>query len=339
MSLLSCAETAMSDLRLQFHDIDSLYVELKNLPMKSQASPHDCLDELARDWDVPGRALQLAKLLAAGPKKDLVVLLLEPTDIHSKLDPFEVFEASPALQSVDEALRFSTGGRRNWLDTCILDIRPFRSASIRQKGSVDSDKSDEKAYACCVAMLKCIDPRVILIAQCQTAGVKNTTAKLLNSSLFSAGKLRALHYEGLSCVTVNSFHPSMFKEEYLDEHAKAYGLDEHQAWTRECLLRAAFDVTFLVAVYALDGRKVHREDVAQLLRTLKLYSFGKGSCLQHEGLELPEEPKPASADYVSDALKAVFLANRDIQIRMERPRAKKAELNRLLSNYAANPTT
>lgn len=132
----------------------------------------------------------MAEKLAEG-FNDLLVVLLEPTDIYSSCEPEEVIIRSNALQAIDNTLRDASKGQRSLANTCTFDIRPFRSASVREVESDDEkDNNDEFAYEVFQNMVHVLKPKVIIVCQCSTERVRNELAAKLSSSTGSTANLR-----------------------------------------------------------------------------------------------------------------------------------------------------
>lgn len=90
-------------------------------------------------------AIENAVELAKG-HRDLAILLLEPAD--SEAHELHIQYLPTTIQRIDEELR-ACSRLRGWQNTCILDIRPFRSAAIRrdERGRERQKRQlDELAY-------------------------------------------------------------------------------------------------------------------------------------------------------------------------------------------------
>lgn len=243
-----------------FFDLSDMGAQLSNLrihvPHTKRTSKHlDPLIHFAEQNNVKENALALAKELANG-YGDLLIVLLEPTNIFSSLTPDEVFRTSGTLQHVDHILRDSTKGTRTLENTCIFDVRPFRSKSVRQGSAEEVDAGDESAYGVFQEMVNALRPLVILTCQCQTANVKNPTARLLSSSIQSGGHMSIRGINNYQALVVDAFHPSMFRPDYLQQHATEHGIDEAQMRVREVFLQGLFRFTILKAINALVGRRI-----------------------------------------------------------------------------------
>lgn len=66
-----------------------------------------------------------------------MVVLIEPTDKAERVPYSEMLDASPTRRYVNETLQLASCGERNIENTVILDIRAFRSNSIRTSQGLD----------------------------------------------------------------------------------------------------------------------------------------------------------------------------------------------------------
>lgn len=115
-------------------------------------------------------ARQNAVRLASG-YGDLVVVLLEPSDLAEKVPYDEMMKHSTALQRVDETLNLAFQGNRKVDNTIILDRRPFRSNEIQwEQGENEATRkrNNETAYKDFEQRLKCCVPRSSLYANVKT---------------------------------------------------------------------------------------------------------------------------------------------------------------------------
>ena len=86
-----------------------------------------------------------AERLATG-YRDLVVVLLEPTDKAEDVPYDEMFQQSTALQYVDASLDLAFSGQRCVGNTIILDIRPYRS-NRRRTNATGKTRRHTKGFA------------------------------------------------------------------------------------------------------------------------------------------------------------------------------------------------
>ena len=85
------------------------------------STPIKAIDVGAEQFAVPEAAWKLAQILVQG-SRDLLVLLLEPTEIWSEQAFEDIYGHSWAPQKVDEELRYAPDGRRTLRNTCTVDI-------------------------------------------------------------------------------------------------------------------------------------------------------------------------------------------------------------------------
>ncbi|KAL4811599.1 hypothetical protein BDW67DRAFT_179444 [Aspergillus spinulosporus] len=218
----------------EFTEIDEIYPALLNLrcptlPFSAKIT-HDHLRplrKLAQDLKAGAQALENAYKLGTG-YDDLAVVLLEPSD---KADAYcfdDMLNASMALKAVDSSLCHAFDGQRNIQNTIILDIRAFRSDSIRRT-----------------------QRDVILVCQCQTNTneVGNQFVRQVCSSIDEATDISVLRLPRTQheSVMVKSFHPM-----YLEYMREAPNDSVTKAVLREYL----FDAGFIIASNALAGQRI-----------------------------------------------------------------------------------
>ena len=242
------------------------------LDNKDVNTPIEALNACAANVGASNFARKMAQVLGMGAR-DLLVVLLEPTEIWSLQEPDTVFQHSFTLQQVDEELRYASKGQRNWRNTCIVDVRPYRSATIRAREDENQrHRNDELAYAWFEETFKEISPKVVLVCQCQTGGVNNRLARAICSNLHRVAEMRAKTSHELRFLVVNSFHPSTFRGDHLD----AWFSDPSNKWRgegavslRSKLLKAGFRLSFLTAMNALLGCKVSGFGTSNLQLSIK----------------------------------------------------------------------
>lgn len=198
---------------------------MPRLPIMLNGLPATHLTPLELLGDVFGVSKQVvenAECLASG-RPDLVVLLLEPSNKADYVS-YEDEKERPTLIFVDEYLRkFGT----NIDETIVLDMRPFRPKVQRclefQKSEKLCLQNDEMAYACTGGILAILQPKVILVCQCQTGNANEEFARILCSSTGRDGlngkvKDVSLLINGslpYKPTVVYSFHPmwALYEEE------------------------------------------------------------------------------------------------------------------------------
>ncbi|KAJ6125024.1 hypothetical protein N7471_012341 [Penicillium samsonianum] len=202
------------------------------------------LDDLARDLKVSSNGLENARRLAKG-YEDLVVVLIEPTNKAEEVHYDEMLAASETLLCVNETLQFASGGQRNIENTIILDIRAFRSDSIRTSQiSNDRTRDDELAYGNFERIMSLLRPRVVVACQCATTEANNQFVQGLCSSIKRAGDICFQQLpNGHQCLLVKSFHPMGYKR------SKDCAL-------KRVMLEYLFDATFIIALNALAGDRI-----------------------------------------------------------------------------------
>lgn len=136
---------------------------------------------------------------------DLVVLLLEPanqeaTSAHSQSMPDTITYVDNEFHNASHS--------RNWKNTCIFDIRPFRSQARRKYEDPEEQKErDDIAYEATKQMLDMLEPDVVLLCQSATRSSKNGFAKMVSSTaehgMLSLYKLQS----GKRSILVHGFHP------------------------------------------------------------------------------------------------------------------------------------
>lgn len=115
--------STLDDLKLRYRQLERV-----GWAKRPTTSNHcDVLDCLALTLSASRTAVDNAKKLASG-HPDLAVILLEPAD-REDLDSHQT-SLPPTIELVDRELR-TVSRTRNWKNTYILDIRPFRSDKIR----------------------------------------------------------------------------------------------------------------------------------------------------------------------------------------------------------------
>ncbi|KAJ5806674.1 uncharacterized protein N7503_004276 [Penicillium pulvis] len=212
------------------------------------------LDDLARDLKVNTNGLLNARKLAKG-YEDLVVVLIEPTDKAAEVPYTEMLAASPTLLYVNETLQFASGDQRDIDNTIVLDVRAFRSNSVRTNQSLnDQIRDDELAYSKFEQIMNILRPRVVIVCQCATEKVNNMFVRGICSSVEEAGDIYIQKFPNdHECLFVQSFHPMY------------YGRSEDCALKR-VMREYLFDTTFIIALNALAGDRISGMGVKNLRR-------------------------------------------------------------------------
>ena len=233
------------------HELESLLrdFEIVGWPRAEQYSAHcGALRSLENQLSPTTTAISNAIELAEG-HKDLAVLLLEPADseatqLHSENLPQTIKDVNHELQSVCR--------KRDWRNTCILDLRPFRSAVIRESEEVPQEQ-DKYAYNATQKMLELLRPDVLLVCQGGTRSSDNAFARSFSSSIASFGNVSLHRRPGSKeMIVIHAFHPM---------HAKYVPNGEKVV---ERIRRAALRFAFLQAVNILNGRIIRGPGVRKL---------------------------------------------------------------------------
>lgn len=244
----------MEHLFFNFHAARNIRPALSKLRCNGLPRGHVTQDhlqtlvDLGERWQVSDHALENALSLASG-YSDLVVVLTEPCDRAEHVPYQEMFDNTPTLRRVDEALRFAFHGHRSVENTIILDVQPFRSAEIRKSEGGDSDDLDREAFE--QGFKKTINklqPDCVLVCTCKDLGKSGNS--LFRSSVASSGRLSLDPLDsGWETLRVPSFHPM-----YIDRTEQT-GSEEQQ--TRMKIMREhLFYATFFVAANALAGHHI-----------------------------------------------------------------------------------
>jgi hypothetical protein len=183
---------------------------------------------------------------------DLAVLLLEPADTESKKSHQE--DLPRTIQIIDEELLESCR-TRDWRNTCIIDVRPFRSNERRMLENAEiQERQDNLAYGTTGRMLNMLEPDVLILCQTATSSSSNEFARSLSSSIGDFGKLSLYRLEsGKTVITICGFHPM---------HATRYAAGEGAVVKR--IREAALRFSFLQAVSILSGRIIRGPGVRKL---------------------------------------------------------------------------
>lgn len=237
-----------------WNNIDELESSLRDFeivgwPRPKQCSAHcDVLRRLGNQLSATRTAVSNAVELAQG-HSDLVILLLEPadseaTELHSENLPPTVEDVNHELQSVCRT--------RDWRNTCILDLRPFRSGVIRELEETPQEQ-DEYAHNATRTILETLRPDVLLVCQSSTRSSDNGFARSFSSPIGSYGKVLLHHQLGAKhMIVIHAFHPMYAR------HVP----DGEQMVKR--IRRAALRFAFIQAVNILNGRIIRGPGVTKL---------------------------------------------------------------------------
>jgi len=230
-----------------WNDLSGLEVSLQNLAV---VGFHKAA-RTAKHCDVPRHAqacLTASDIAVANAVElaeghaDLAVLLLEPADTES--ESLHQEDLPRTIQVIDEELLESCR-TRDWRNTCIIDVRPFRSNKRRMSEIVEiRERQDNLAYTTTRRMLNILEPDVLILCQSATRSSSDEFAKSLSSSIGEFGNLSLYQLEsGRKVITIGSFHPM---------HAMRYAAGEGAVVKR--IREAALRFSFLQAVSILSGR-------------------------------------------------------------------------------------
>lgn len=240
-----------------WNDLDELEVSLRNLAVvgffeAARTAKHcDVLRHAQACLTANDIAVANAVELAEG-HADLAVLLLEPADTESKKPHHE--DLPRTIQYIDEELLESCR-TRDWRNTCIIDVRPFRSNERRMLETAEMrERQDNLAYDVTGRMLDMLEPDVLILCQSATSSSLNEFAQSLSSSIGEFGKLSLYRLEsGKQVITICGFHPM---------HAMRYAAGEGAVVRR--IRKAALRFSFLQAVNILSGRIIRGPGIRKL---------------------------------------------------------------------------
>lgn len=214
------------------------------------------LTDLGERWQLSNNALNNALSLACG-YSDLVVVLTEPCNIAEHVPYEKMFNNTPTLRRVDEALRFAFHGHRSVENTIILDVQPFRSAWIRESEEEDSDDLDREAFE--RGFKETMDrlrPDCLLVCTCKDLGKEAND--LFSSSVASSGLLSLVPLDsGRETLRVPSFHPM-----YIGRPQQTGS--ERQQELKKIMREHLFYATFFVAANALAGYRIRGVGIRNL---------------------------------------------------------------------------
>lgn len=160
-------------------------------------------------------AWQNALGLAAG-REDLCIILECPADMEDKLRHDEQTYIPDTIAMVNEELKFAASGliishERNWKNTCILDMKTYRSEKIKKREGKDwnwTSTQDDLACRAAERVLEIMQPDVILVCQTKTGNSNIQFAKKMSSSVNKAGDIETYTMQsGKQVIVVYSLHP------------------------------------------------------------------------------------------------------------------------------------
>lgn len=204
----------------------------------------ELLNILAESFEAGSVAKKNALRLAFG-YRDLAVLLQEPGDGE---DEFDHQESLPlTIEFIDDQLK-EVSKMRIWQNTCLLDIRAFRSRVIRQTETKEMrEDKDNMAYCTTEKILEEMKPKVLVVCQCETAKVEHKFAQSMSSSITKCGHISTHKFhDGSEAIVIYSLHP-MYALKY------SHDLDPMVGRLR----RAMIKFTFLQAFTILGGGLIH----------------------------------------------------------------------------------
>ena len=158
-----------------------------------------------------------------------------------------------SIECINEEVE-SSCRTRDWRNTCILDIRPFRSDVNRKRDALPGER-DNQAYDATREIFHIFQPDVLLLCQSGTRSNPNEFARSLSSSIGEYGKIFLYRLgNGKQVVVICCFNPM---------YVKRYAIDEDRIIVR--IRQAALRFTFLQAVNIFN-RRVFRGPGVQKLR-------------------------------------------------------------------------
>jgi hypothetical protein len=143
------------------------------------------------------------------------------------------------MRYVDSALKLVFHGKRDFRNTVILDMKPFRSDKIRRQESTEEQQVNDRSA--CIALqdsLNILRPKVIMVCHCEES------ENHLRSSTEKAGIIGSFISTSHRCIAVFSFHPMFIERTETD-----------LSFRRE-MRQHLFNATFAVASNALIGRSL-----------------------------------------------------------------------------------
>jgi hypothetical protein len=188
----------------------------------------------------------------AGGYADFAVLLLEPADTEAT--KLHTEDLPRTIQHVDEELLKSCR-TRDWHNTCIIDVRPFRSNERRMSDTPEvRERQDTLAYEVTERTLNMLEPDILLLCQSGTSSASNDFAQSVSSSIREFGKLSLHRLEnGKQVVVICGFHPM---------YAMRYAANEDCAVLR--IRKAGLRFAFLQAMSILRGKVIRGRGVQKL---------------------------------------------------------------------------
>ncbi|KEF50857.1 uncharacterized protein A1O9_13094 [Exophiala aquamarina CBS 119918] len=239
------------------------------------------------------KATKVARCNALGLAKghrDLAILTQEPADYEDVMDHTELGGLPPTIEFLSRQL-LEASGTRNWENTCIVDMRSFRSSRLRNSDILDSVRAenDSLSYDATEEMVEILQPDVLVVCQTATASVLHGFARRMSSSIQASGRISLHKLRNVKQVlVVNGLHP-MYALKF------AEGLGPEVAQLRQAIIR--FNI--LQAVNLLAGRVIVGNGEYKL-RDAVWAASRNPPCLLSSGRLDP---------HLDDRFKGVFLAD------------------------------
>lgn len=187
-------------------------------------------------------------LYAALGYDDLAIILLEPGDREDILPHEKILSdenVPSATRNLDKSLQLAFRGKRNFHNTVVLDARPLRCQTIRNREKSDERaRNDNLAYKALEESLALLQPKVVVVCHCDQEAINCGLPKALCSSIQMAGEAELLRLCGHECIKIWSYHPMFIERTGIEQRP--------QRVMREFL----FDAALVVAANALVGRKL-----------------------------------------------------------------------------------
>jgi hypothetical protein len=179
--------------------------------------------------------------------RDLAILIQEPADNEHVVEHTAPRGLPPTIEFLSRQLQ-EASERRDWENTCIMDMRSFRSSPLRHSDKSDSvrAKNDFLSYDATEEMVEILQPEVLVVCQTATASVLHGFARRISSSVRDVGRIYLYKLRnGRQVIVVNSLHP-MYALKF------AEGIGTEVAKLRQAMIK--FNI--LQAVNLLAGRVI-----------------------------------------------------------------------------------
>jgi len=195
--------------------------DLKTLGDKKLLPTNPIFDrarQFAQRWDISDEAVNSHIQLACGYIKFPVILLLNPAPTHEFL-PFEsMVKECKTLCWIENVLHGIGLGLADViiLDACTL-LDNSRIKQLGKEGKRTKDKAMAEAYNLTQAMLRLIEPSIILSCQCSTtfpdwSPAGHVVARQLCSSIRTAQdrEVKEVYLNNRTVNVIQGYHPSGF---------------------------------------------------------------------------------------------------------------------------------